>query len=58
MLISQNCNLSTKLPHFPKDCKLAKLKPLYKKGTKTDPKSFKGDLPFSNSLQKDRKRIT
>ena len=29
--ITQICNLSIKLSHFPKDCKLAKLKPLYKK---------------------------
>ena len=29
--ITQICNSSIKLPHFPKDCKLAKLKPLYKK---------------------------
>ena len=27
--------------HFPKDFKLAKLKPLYKKGAKTDPKNFR-----------------
>ena len=39
--IIQICNLSIKLSHFPKDCKLAKLKPLYKKGTKTDPKNFR-----------------
>ena len=25
---------------FPLDCKIAKLKPLYKKGSKTDPKSY------------------
>ena len=39
--ITQLCNLSIKLSHFPKDCKVAKLKPLYKKGTKTDPKNFR-----------------
>ena len=39
--ITQICNLSIKLSHFPKDCKAAKLKPLYKKGTKTDPKNFR-----------------
>ena len=39
--ITHICNLSIKLSHFPKDCKVAKLKPLYKKGTKTDPKSFR-----------------
>ena len=39
--ITQICNLSIKLSHFPKDCKAAKLKTLYKKGTKTDPKNFR-----------------
>ena len=29
---------------FPLDCKIAKLKPLYKKGSKTDPKNY---LPVS-----------
>ena len=35
--ITQICNLS----HSPQDCKVAKLKPLYKKGAKTDPKNFR-----------------
>ena len=39
--ITQTCSLSIKLSHFPKGCKLAKLKPLHKKGTKTDPKKFR-----------------
>ena len=39
--ITQICNLSIKLSHFPKECKVAKHKPLYKKGTKTDPKHFR-----------------
>ena len=39
--ITQICNLCIILSHFPKDCKVAKLKPLYKKGTKTDPKDFR-----------------
>ena len=34
-------NLSIKLSHFPKDCKLAKLKLLYKNGTKTDHQKFR-----------------
>ena len=38
---TQICHLSIKLSHFLKDCKVAKLKPLYKKGTKTDPKNFR-----------------
>ena len=39
--ITQLCNLSIKFSHFPKECKVAKLKPLYKKGTETDPKNFR-----------------
>ena len=39
--VTQICNLSIKLSHFPNNCKLAKLKPLYKKGSKTDPKNFR-----------------
>ena len=39
--VTQICNLSIKLSHFPHDCKLAKLKPLYKKGSKTDPKNYR-----------------
>ena len=35
------CNLFIKFSHFPKDCKVAQLKPLYKKGTKTDPKNLR-----------------
>ena len=41
MRITQICNLSIKLSYFSKDCKVAKLKLLYKKGTKTDPKNFR-----------------
>ena len=32
--ITQICNLSTKFSHFPKDIKVAKIKPLYKKTLK------------------------
>ena len=39
--ITQICNLSIKLSHFPKDCKVAKLKPLYTKGNTTDLKHFR-----------------
>ena len=39
--VTQICNLSIKLSHFPNNCKLAKLKPLYKKGSKSDPKNFR-----------------
>ena len=41
MSITQICNLSIKFSHFPNEYKVAKLKPLYKKGTKTDPKNFR-----------------
>ena len=39
--ITQLCNLSIKFSHSPKYCKVAKLKSLYKKGTKTDPNIFR-----------------
>ena len=38
--ISKLCKLSMKRSEFPLDCKIAKFKPLYKKGSKTDPKIF------------------
>ena len=39
--IAQLCNLSFKLSMVPDECKIAKLKPLYKKGKKTDPKNYR-----------------
>ena len=39
--ISQICNLSIKYSKFPTDCKIAKLKPLFKKGSKTTPKNYR-----------------
>ena len=39
--IAQLCNLSMTTTTFPSDCKTAKLKPLYKKGCKTDPKNYR-----------------
>ena len=39
--IAQLCNLSVSLSSFPSGCKTAKLKPLYKKGCKTDPKNYR-----------------
>ena len=38
--ISQLCNLSIKLGSFPRSCKIAKLKPLFKKGSKSDPQNY------------------
>ena len=35
--ISELCNLSMTLGSFPDACKIAKVKPLFKKGSKTDP---------------------
>ena len=34
------CNLSISLSTFPGKCKIAKLKPLYKKGSTTEPKNY------------------
>ena len=39
--ICQLCNLSISLSLFPADCKTAKIKPLFKKGSKTDPKNYR-----------------
>ena len=38
--IAQICNLSIKLSTLPDECKIAELKPLYKKGKKTDTKNY------------------
>ena len=39
--IAQICSLSIKLSAVPDECKIAKLKSLYKKGKNTDPKNYK-----------------
>ena len=39
--ISQFCNLSIKLNLFPRSCKIATVKPLFKKGSKTDPQNYR-----------------
>ena len=39
--MTQILNLSIKLSTVPDECKIAKLKPLYKKGKKTDPKNYR-----------------
>ena len=38
--ISQLCNLSIKLSSFPGSCKIAKVRPLSKKGSKIDPPNY------------------
>ena len=38
--ISQLCNLSIKLNSFPISCKIAKVKPLFKNGSNTDPQNY------------------
>ena len=39
--IAQLCNLSMSTTAFPSECKTAKLKPLFKKGSRTDPKNYR-----------------
>ena len=39
--IAQICNLSIKLSKVLDECKIVKLKPLYEKGKKTDPKNYR-----------------
>ena len=39
--ITQICNHYIKLSAVPDECKIAKLKPLYKKGKRTDPKNYR-----------------
>ena len=39
--LSQICNLSIKYSTLPNDCKTAKLKPLFKRGSKTDSKNYR-----------------
>ena len=39
--IFEICNLSITSGVFPDACKIAKLKPIYKKGIKTDPSNYR-----------------
>ena len=41
-------NLLIKLPTFPEECKIAKLKPIFKTGTRTDPKNNRKINSLSN----------
>ena len=49
-LISQLCNLSIKCNSFPRNCKIAKAKPLFKKGSKTDPQNYPISLPLLSKI--------
>ena len=40
-LITRFCNLLISCRTFPDACKIEKLKPLFKKGTRTDPKNYR-----------------
>ena len=50
--IAQIYNLSVKLSIVPKKLKIAKLKPLYKKGTVIDPKNYRhiSSLPLISKV--------
>ena len=39
--INQLCNLSVKLNSFPRSCKIAIVKPIFKKRSKTDPQNHR-----------------
>ena len=54
--ISQLCNLSIKLNSFPRSCKIAKVKPLFKKGSKTDPQNYRS-ISLLSLLSKIMERI-
>ena len=54
--ISQHCNLSIKLNSFPRSCKIAKVKPLFKKGSKTDPQNYRS-ISLLSLLSKIMERI-
>ena len=49
--ITDLVNLSISLSLFPDDCKIAKLKPLYKKEAKTKPKNYR-PISFSRCFQR------
>ena len=39
--LTQICNLSIRIYAFPDTCKLAKVKPIFKKGSTMDPKNYR-----------------
>ena len=49
--ISQLCNLSIKLTSFPRSCKIAKVKLLFKNSSKTDPQNYH-PISFLSCYQK------
>ena len=44
-------NLSIKLSAFPEECKIAKLKPMFKKGARTDPKKLPSYFLLATSIK-------
>ena len=48
-------NLSIKQSLFPDQCKIAKLKPLFKKGSKSDPTNYRQDNRENHSDSDTRK---
>ena len=42
--VTEICNLSIKSKIFPDPCKLAKLKPIFKKGSRIDPSNYRPTL--------------
>ena len=41
LLMRNIINLSVKLSTFPEECKIAKLKPIFNKGARTDPRNYR-----------------
>ena len=54
--VSELCNLSITLGSFPDACKIAKVKPLCKKGSKTDQPNYRS-LPLLPLLSKVFERV-
>ena len=49
--IAQICNLSISSSSFPNCCKTAKIKPLYKKGCKTDPQNYRPHIDLASFIK-------
>ena len=50
-------NLSIKLSTFAEECKIAKLKPIFKEGGSTDPKKLPSYFPYATSIKIIKKSI-